>query len=156
MSAATVWLVTDGDYSDYRVMGVYSTRAKAGHAAKLYGVKPDRIEGFVLDAIPDAPPGKFRWQVHMDRDGNTAKAETVTVQERLDIDFEPGIGSGRWDCGVGRSGVGPCIAFNVWAATKEAAIKIANEQRTALIAERGWPNDWDSWTAWREARGLRT
>lgn len=153
--SAPVFLVTDGSYSDYHVMGVYSTRAKARHAAKLYGVK-NSIEEFVLDAVPDAPPGKYRWRVHMDRDGNTAKTETVTVQGRLDIDFEPGIGSSRWDSGGNRSGVGPCIAFNVWAATKAAAIKIANERRAALIAESGWPNDWDSWSAWRKARGLRT
>lgn len=49
-----VYLVTEGSYADYRVLGVYSSEKLAEEAAKLLN-SDNCIEDFDLDHIPPPP-----------------------------------------------------------------------------------------------------
>lgn len=139
---ATVYLVTDGDYSDYHVLGVYSAKDKAEHAAKLYAVGDNRIEEYELDEMPDAPPGMFRWQVDMDRGGNTIYTRHITVIVGYnDSDWRPGPGTGRRE----NRKDSEYISFFVWARDESHAVKVANERRTRLIADGEWTTNWGAW-----------
>ena len=64
-----IYLVTDGNYSDYHVLGAFSSMEKAEQAKLLYAADND-IEEYELDAIPDSPPGLFAYVVLMEIAGD--------------------------------------------------------------------------------------
>ena len=134
----TVYLVTDGSYSDYRVLGVYSTEEKAKSAVELFHAQND-IEEFEIDAIPEHPPGMLAWSVVMEANGDT---RLVRRESPLEDRWAP-YGDGR-----------ACI-FYLWAKDEEHALKIANERRTSLIALGEWTTDWHAWLRKKDiARGF--
>lgn len=124
-----VWLVTDGCYSDYRVVGVYSTRELAEEAQKLTG--SDSIEAADMDRLPERPPGLYLWRVCMFRDGHVSYAgyaDAFGVWRREYPQY-----NGPWN-------------FMLWAADREHAIKTANERRVVLLAEGLWDRADSKWT----------
>lgn len=57
----TIYVLTEGEYSDYHIIGVYSTKELA---EKEQFVHPkSRIEEYYLDFVSDYPPGMKAWQV---------------------------------------------------------------------------------------------
>ncbi len=56
----TIWLVSDGSYSDYHVLGIYSTHELAVAAKEAHNAY-NEIEEWELDQIPPGPPGLFYW-----------------------------------------------------------------------------------------------
>jgi len=122
----TIYLVTDGSYSDYCVLGVYSTKEKAEHAKRLFAAD-NGIEEYGLDATPDSPPGMLAYQVSMLVSGDVKDVWQVTVDG-----FEP-----RWY--VARQwGADVIVVFHVWARDIEHAVKIANEWRAQIVALGLW------------------
>lgn len=137
-----VWVVEQGSYSDYRVVGVYTSRKAAKTVAEKINAADDWGEATVdkwplnpgADAINE---GREPYMIQMLRDG--------TVEE---------VKTGRWSgynmCGslqIWRrskapaykgKGVPDCLRGTVFARDPEHAIKIANEQRTQLIAANKW------------------
>lgn len=128
----TIYLVTHGDYSDYGVLGVFSSKAKAELAQKLWAA--DSIAEFELDEMPKHPRGKFWYCVTMDAAGNTGyggvKIENATGAHNKE--YEP-------------YGSDDLICFYMWAKDGTHAVKIANERRAQLIALNLWKEsaDWD-------------
>lgn len=59
----TIYVLTEGDYSDYRIIGVYSTKELATEAQSLYEYA--QIEEYDLDNIPEHPPGMKAWFVRI-------------------------------------------------------------------------------------------
>ena len=59
----TVCILTEGDYSDYHIIGVYSTKELAEKAQFVYDYS--MIEEFALDDVPDYPPGMKGWYVNI-------------------------------------------------------------------------------------------
>jgi hypothetical protein len=58
-----IYLLTAGEYSDYHIIGVYSTKELAEEAESLF---PDsEIEEKELDFIPEHPPGMKFWYCHI-------------------------------------------------------------------------------------------
>jgi hypothetical protein len=65
MTSQTAYVLTEGSYSDYHIIGVYSTKELAEEAKTLW---PDSdIEPFPLDDIPEHPPGMYFWHGCADR-----------------------------------------------------------------------------------------
>ena len=132
--AVKVYLVSDGCYSDYSVLGIYSTRTLAEKAHELYNAD-NEIEEFDLDDFPDSPPGMQAYKVDMDRHG-TATAERIKVPAADDTDFGTPIPAylkskdPLWQ--------DPSYSLEVWAESPEHAIKIMNEKRLQMIAENNW------------------
>lgn len=57
----TIYVLTEGSYSDYHIIGVYSTKELAEKAEFLYPCS--EIEEYSLDNVPDYPPGMRAWCV---------------------------------------------------------------------------------------------
>ena len=60
----TIYILTEGSYSDYHVIGVYSTKELAEKAQFVY--EDSQIEEYTLDDVPDYPPGMKGWYVNID------------------------------------------------------------------------------------------
>jgi len=60
----TIYILTEGDYSDYHIIGVYSTKELAEKAQFVY--ENSQIEEYTLDNVPDYPPGMKAWFVFID------------------------------------------------------------------------------------------
>lgn len=72
-----IYIVTSGEYSSYRIEGVFSTEAKARTYAGHYGGR--QIEEYEVDELPESPRshGRFEWDVTFD-DAGTITAITLT------------------------------------------------------------------------------
>lgn len=57
----TIYILTDGEYSDYHIIGAYSTLEIAERARFVY--PGSSIEEYKLDDVPDYPPGMTAWRV---------------------------------------------------------------------------------------------
>lgn len=137
----TIYAVTAGCYSDYRVVALFSSK----ELAKEF-----------MDAIPDDyynPVEKFElnpptadliargysvWNVHMLRGGDTERVER-TENGLYNV---RGIGHSIWRRSKAPaykgSGKQDCLISSVWAKTEKQAVKIANEHRTQMIANGQW------------------
>jgi hypothetical protein len=132
-----VWALVDGVYSDYKVVGVFSTAARARRL--LAEVKSGKIERWVLDpAIAQLVAGLSRWTVWMARDGKVERAEQVELSvydQFVDTDC-------IWYRTQAPAWKGKTITdvldATVWAKDKAHAIKIVNERRLQLIAAGKW------------------
>lgn len=125
-----VWWIEGGDYSDYRVDGVYSTRKRAVKMLDLYRknkYREMRVVRVALDVFSDfAEAGLCPFCVQMGLDGNNAQVKMmrpcyITNQGYFLRDLE-GKPNGFYT--------------TVWASDETHAIKITNERRTKMIAKR--------------------
>jgi len=72
----SIYVLTEGDYSDYHILGVYSTKELAKEAQFLF--KDSDIEEYDLDNIPEHPPGMSAWYVRIS-DGKLDDIYTTQV-----------------------------------------------------------------------------
>lgn len=132
---STVYVVTDGDYSDYHIVGVFSTREKAEAAGEMYNAL-NKVAEYEIDPPTPSPPqpGYVPYQVDMARDGRVTYTRRVGATEPVRaavwipalVCWEP-------------QEVG--IIVTAWAKHQQHAVKIANEIRTQLIALNRWPTE---------------
>lgn len=129
--AKTIYAVTSGSYSSYRVVALFSTREKAEDykATVLKDEYDSGIEEYQLD--PDTTDllrrGYSVWRVTMLRDGST---ERVDRSDNGSYDVQDAPSFRIWDRTV--------LAASVWAKSEKAAVKIANEKRAQMIANGEW------------------
>jgi hypothetical protein len=136
----TIYAVSVGSYSNYRVVALFTTVALA---EEFMAAVPDgdynNIEEFGLDPKTSdlIRRGYSIWRVLMLRDGTT---EQVSCKD-VDLDEVTDIGHRVWR----RSGIQylrinapDCLVSTVWAKSAEGAVKIANEHRTQMIASGEW------------------
>lgn len=146
--SGTVWVVERGSYSDYHVVGVFSSRENADRIADALnqpdedGIKPSdeaTVVEWPLDpAIGEMNAGLSQWLVWMLRDGTTEKCEPIELSS-CDLVGRVAI----WQRSKApyyqrRGGAPDCLDATVWAKDAEHAVKIANEHRTRLIASGEW------------------
>jgi len=116
-----IYVVSEGEWSDYSIVGVYSTKSLAERAAKAFD---GRVETYKLDehAAPLAQ-GKKVFFVRMQHDGGVIEAHNYHsdhLLDRTDFDYRGN------------------LITSVWAKDEQTAIKIANERRVKLIAMNKW------------------
>jgi hypothetical protein len=131
----TVFMLTDGDYSDYHVIGVYSTRKAA---LKVRAVVGGDIEEQTLDpGLVEINAGLGVWHLLMLRDGSVELAEAD----------KPSSYNLAGSCQIWRRSQAPAyrgtgtpdvLQATVWAEDKKHAIKIVNEIRAQWIADGRW------------------
>lgn len=130
-----IYIVTEGSYSDYHIVGTFSTKEKAeehsllvlGEERQFYDAK---VEEWDIDEIVDHPKGMFFYNVVMTKDGKTQECKNVGCEyKNTDAPY----------------GDNANFSFYMWARDEKHAIKIANERRTQLIALNQWTTDWDAW-----------
>ena len=131
---AKIYLITSGNYSDYSVWGVCSTKKKAEQTIKILDKEKHyddfRIEEFTLDFIDQLPPGHEPWRIEMDRDGNVDERFCHVNIERETILNEP-----RFFTPYNHIEM---MEMTVAATDLKHAIKIVNEKRAQLVAMDKW------------------
>lgn len=126
---STLYVVTSGEYSDYGIEAIFSTRelAQSYIDATTSGDRWSQpgIEEWELDpGADDLRAGRKLWFVRMDRDGNVPEVR-------------PDRGGSSDSHGFDAIGNMICT---VWAADQEHAVKIVGERRARFLAEGGqWP-----------------
>jgi len=135
-----IYLVSTGDYSEYRIEGVYSTKKKALEAKKRYGSMND-IEEYVIDEMPDCPNGLYLFEVVMDRWGNSCTSNHIDMRN---IHY-------LWTWHDDNN-----IYFTLWAKDKKHAVKIANEHRAHIIALNLWPKNYQHYAEIHDSGSIPT
>ena len=132
----TIYVVTDGDYSDYGIKGIASTLEKAEELKKLFNAH-NKIEEYELDeydpAIEESKGKTFYFTALAIEDGRVLDIKSTTYRkfENQDIWDKP---TQIWDnrCRFKT----PTIINYLFAKDEAHAIKIANEKRIAYKAEK--------------------
>jgi hypothetical protein len=139
-NAKTIYAVSAGCHSDYRVVALFTTVELAEEfMAAVPCADYNSIDEFDLDpkTADLIRRGYSIWRVLMLRDGTTERVDRkdVSLSEVTDV------GRHLWR----RSRmphffmkVPDCLVSTVWAKSEEGAVKIANEQRTQMIASGEW------------------
>ena len=126
---AKVYMVTDGSYSDYMVLGIYSTKAKAEKAKVLFNAD-NEIDTIDLDVVPKTSRGMLKWVVEMDRNGNVKGVSRETCEYH----------SSRASVRITFGEYVTYLRAAIWAKDEEHAVKVANEWRTRIVANNLWIN----------------
>lgn len=138
---ASVWVIKQWEYSNYRVVGVFSSKENAELVLAAMDNPKASIAKWPLDpAVKKLRSGWQLWDGRMLRDG------TVEHMERFPL---PRYGFGLvaskleiWRRSTALAFRGEdkpdCLFGTVWATDREHAVKIFNEQRTKLIALGKW------------------
>lgn len=134
-----IYLVSEGEYSDYHYVAAFSTKEKAKKFQTLfgpYGVN-EEIEVMEIDRFEkQLTSNKQRWNVRMKKDGNV---ESCLVTLDCFDKLQRSLGWKVWICSDGRE----WIDVFCWARNERHAIKIANDLRCKLIALNRWVEDWE-------------
>ena len=129
----TVWVVEEGSYSDYRVVGVFSSKENAEKVADLVG---GCVDVWPLDPrIEDMNEGRYPYFVSMERDGTTR----MVKREQWHYAFDRY--HGRLDVEYPLMHPKGTLVGVVFATDEEHAVKIANETRARYIVEGKWPEE---------------
>jgi len=140
-----VWVVDDGDYSDYHVEGVFSTRAQAEAAIASGAVKGD-IDSWELDThvtTKDYIEAGWRiWEVDFAPNGDIRKYtyRSGTIERGVNDSFHSDLKRGEWNGGYygpqhhNKPDRGKC-SVELWAKDRAGAIKVAAEKRRELIIQ---------------------
>jgi len=122
----SIWVIEQGSYSDYRVVGVFSTKESA---EKFMGLMDDGYETPSIDEWPLDPmvdeinKGLLPFALSMDIDGNTKyvrKAEGYNMIDGLYV-----CERAQWH--------DDAVHGTCWATDEQHAVKIANEFRTGQL-----------------------
>jgi hypothetical protein len=129
----TIYLVSDGEYSDYSVYGLYSTLEKAKQAQELYAA--GYIEEFELDYLPPHPPGELLWAVWMKDSGDIKTVKRIRAREQYSpFSSIRVLCEGWYPKTDGRR-------MEIWARDQEHATKIASEKRREMLVSGEWYED---------------
>lgn len=129
----TVWVVEDGEYSDYHVVGVFTSRENAERIKQLCG---GEVSEWPIDpAIEELNAGLWPYSVCMAIDGTTERVTRVDTMSYYSLND----GVRLWKrtqapAYRGTPGVQDAIFGTVWAESEQHAVKIVNEKRTAYLA----------------------
>lgn len=131
-----IYLLTTGAYSDYRIIGAYSSKPIARKAMKAEGFDPEKegkshagasIEEWDIDDLPKRPKGLWRWCVWMRRNGDVTLAELTSCWDsKKSVEFRVQSDKSAAHC-------------EVWARDQDHAIKIVGDRRRQMIASGEWP-----------------
>lgn len=131
-----IWALEDGEYSDYHVIGVFSSRENAEIVQK---VTRGTIAEWPLDpAVKEINQGLTTWRVLMLRNGDVESAKSIGP-----MFWAIGGRHYVWERTKAPAYLGSVIPdvlwAEVWARDQQHAIKIVNEKRAQMIAMDEWP-----------------
>ena len=134
----SVWVIESGDYSEYHVVGVFSSKENAETVMVAIKDEDASISEWELHpGVEDLRAGHRLFEVFMLRNGDAEKvyeenlqysnlSPTAFIWRRSQASVYKG------------SGIPDCMRASVWAQDATQAIKAANEKRAQLIAIGEW------------------
>lgn len=133
-----VYVVTQGRYSDFKVVGIFSTIELAEKLKEAIGTENDIVEYPIDEICPRIIEGYKLYCIYsMDRNGEilTISVEDwdgckYSLEEMNGKDYGYPNGENRW-------------VFFIWAKEEMDAVKTANECRVQLIERGLWDNEFD-------------
>lgn len=142
ISAGHVFVLTTGDYSDYRIVGAFTSAEKATKFAVDIGLEEDcTVEFYQLNPTKYHPGSNMvLWEIDILRDGTTTSAydwknppeeESAWQKEEVELRHY-----------ADRRGSSTSLHVVKWVRSREHIVKIANDLRLQLIATGGWPGEW--------------
>lgn len=121
---SSVYLITEGEYSDYHIIGVFSTKEIAQTMIEYVG---GEVEEFELDpGVNKIHQGRRLTYIGIRRDGSV-----TSIQHESGLDV-----GARLVLGFRSS---PELQVKCWAKDFAHAVHIAGEMRRVLLAENLWP-----------------
>ena len=124
---STIYLVTQGHYSDYSVVGAFSDYAKALDLSAILSGDA-RVEMYELDKYVEvAERGLAPIEVLMSENG---KAGAYRWE---DLDYPE-----ETSASILEDSEGVYLKCHCWARDEEHAVKITNEIRAQIIASNNW------------------
>ena len=129
-----VYVVTSGEYSDYKIEGVFSNSDKAKEFADFIEEEPARVEEYELD-IP-----REEWciyQVYMKQDGTVRMVMQILPRTRSLICPEHRPTPGFW----GYTLDAEALIWRVKTNDREQAIKVVGEKRAIILANNLWGDE---------------
>lgn len=133
MSDTIIYIVTDGEYSDYKICGVFDDPGLAKEFQDAGGHRS--IEEYPLNPyVFQLREGWNIWEVEMLKNGDTPACEIDNTY--LDWDT-PHFFFYKWRLGEGSFPEG-YLSAKVLARSEEHAIKIVSDYRAQSIAEDRW------------------
>jgi len=118
-----IYIVTEGCYSDYRVICSFDKEEDANKYAEIFGCDVEKIEHNSFDAS-NIPDGYKSYVCQMNISGDTGRVRRYTPDGK------------NFLCDKHR--MNPFANFYLLARDETHCIKIANEIRTMLIASGVW------------------
>ncbi len=115
-----VWVATRGEYSDYQVVGAFSTKELAERMNSLLSDMNPPLEVEVDEPLTKLDAGYRKYHVLMEKAGNVLSQH---VESDLNADWE-------WVRNADET-----FHWQGWAKDEQHAIKIANERRTQAIVK---------------------
>ena len=149
MKDRSIWVVEKGEYSDYGVVGVFSSKENAQQIADVLNQRDEdgyrgeeaTIAEWTLDpAINELRKGYSQFLIHMREDGTVERAyKRQMASYNLSGDVQ------IWRRSTAPAYAGKnatdLLSATVWAKDEAHAIKIANEHRTRMIATGEWHSE---------------
>jgi hypothetical protein len=142
---ASVWVVEKGSYSDYRVVGVFSSKENAERIRDYINTPPE--DGYIYDdaTVAEWPldpgvdalnQGLSRWSVGMLKNGEVERVAPYKYRDELRDEMR------EWEreeaLAYRGKGVPNVLSATVWASDEKHAIKIVNEHRIQMLALGQW------------------
>lgn len=129
-------MLTCGDYSDYSVVGIFSTKKKAEEYTQAF---PLSYGGYHEIEEVDIDPGdtsfykegKKVFYLVMDRDGNTSEIKNTMGSTCTEQEYYAHVAPYQTMNNL-------CLFLTCWAKDETHAVKIANDVRRQKIAEGKW------------------
>lgn len=135
----TVWAIEEGEYSDYHVVGVFTSKENAEKVLEKLKDKytyPTLVEWPLDPAVAELNQGLSQYLVWMLKDGSVESvkqqefsaynlAGEIRVWERSKVPFFKGEKP-------------DILTATVWATDDKHAIKIVNEKRIQMLASEQW------------------
>lgn len=136
-----IWTLERGEYSDYHVIGVFSSEENAKAVAEKLEHDVEVVCRVLDPGVADLNEGRRLYCVLMLRDGTTEKAyeaemSTYEFNNALDL---PRIWPRSTARGYRETNTPDALQATVWATDEAHAVKIVNEHRTRMIADGEWP-----------------
>lgn len=132
MKTKIIYVITQGEYSDYSILGACSTKEEADLFVEKYGGEIEEIK----NVVPYIKSGWDFYQVDMREDGSVQRCEKERYPYWQSSHFwSPapyysslqGTPQNEW-----------VFRTSCWAKDSQHAIKIANERRVQTIAANAW------------------
>lgn len=122
-----VYVVTSGEYSDYRIEAVFMTKEQANEYINEYTYSNDfKIEEFNVN-VPLNKWDKI-FSIWMDKEGNTNVLKKLFIKKSTWHKNYGGFQDGK-------------LFFEIRADTEKRAVKIVNEKRIQILAMNAWDKE---------------